>query len=99
MIREKPLLLPRPLSSEWFWQQMASCRQTDTEVFYVADASSIKVAKDLCGGCVVMRECREYAVIANEPHGIWGGLTPAERAQQRWYYSARSSTLARPAGA
>jgi hypothetical protein len=24
--------------------------------------------------------CREYAITANEPTGIWGGMTTAERA-------------------
>jgi WhiB family redox-sensing transcriptional regulator len=31
--------------------------------------------------------CREHAVRTREPHGVWGGLSPKERKQQRWLYS------------
>jgi WhiB family redox-sensing transcriptional regulator len=33
----------------------------------------------ICEGCVVRGECLEYALRVNEPLGIWGGLTEAER--------------------
>ena len=39
-------------------------------------------AKSICGGCPHRRECREWG-IANEAHGIWGGLTPRARQQIR----------------
>jgi hypothetical protein len=32
-----------------------------------------------CGPCPARAECREYALAAREPHGVWGGLTPADR--------------------
>ncbi|WP_411194679.1 WhiB family transcriptional regulator [Rhodococcus jostii] len=30
----------------------------------------------ICRACPVLQKCRDYAVAANEPHGIWGGLSP-----------------------
>lgn len=36
-------------------------------------------AKAICSGCVVQRECLEYAISIREPHGVWGGLNEAER--------------------
>jgi WhiB family redox-sensing transcriptional regulator len=36
-------------------------------------------AKSICAQCVVLPECREFALRIREPHGIWGGLTEAER--------------------
>lgn len=41
-------------------------------------APQIARAKQVCGGCPVQAECREYAL--TEPvQGIWGGMTEDER--------------------
>lgn len=37
------------------------------------------VAAELCEGCPFLEDCRDYAVSANEEHGIWGGTTPEMR--------------------
>jgi WhiB family redox-sensing transcriptional regulator len=36
-------------------------------------------AKALCADCPIRVQCATYAFEANEEHGIFGGLTPAER--------------------
>lgn len=36
-------------------------------------------AKESCKSCPIQRECLEYALIADEQHGIWGGMTTMER--------------------
>ena len=36
-------------------------------------------AKAICRECPVQPECLDYALGIREPHGIWGGLTEAER--------------------
>ncbi len=36
-------------------------------------------AKCICLGCPVRRECLDFAMRVREPHGIWGGMTEAER--------------------
>ncbi|MDQ1511262.1 MAG: WhiB family transcriptional regulator, redox-sensing transcriptional regulator [Actinomycetota bacterium] len=36
-------------------------------------------AKTICAECIVRQECLEFALRVHEPHGIWGGLTEAER--------------------
>lgn len=33
----------------------------------------------MCATCPVLRACRDYGVNAQEPYGIWGGLTAQER--------------------
>ncbi|HZA80157.1 MAG TPA: WhiB family transcriptional regulator, partial [Actinomycetes bacterium] len=38
-------------------------------------------AKAICRSCPVLVECREYALLVREPHGIWGGLNEYERRQ------------------
>lgn len=39
----------------------------------------VDVAKQVCRGCPVRRECLEHALAARETDGVWGGLTPEER--------------------
>jgi WhiB family redox-sensing transcriptional regulator len=41
--------------------------------------SEIRIAKAICVQCPIKQECLEYALVADEPYGIWGGLTPTER--------------------
>jgi WhiB family redox-sensing transcriptional regulator len=36
-------------------------------------------AKSICAQCAVQSECLDFALRVHEPHGIWGGLTEAER--------------------
>ncbi len=36
-------------------------------------------AKTVCARCPVMESCREHGLNAQEPYGIWGGLTLQER--------------------
>lgn len=63
------------------WEQ-ANCVNEDTEVFFPEEpstrtANTLK-AKALCGSCPIQAQCLEYAM-ENEDHGIWGGMTAAER--------------------
>jgi len=38
-----------------------------------------KWAMSMCNQCPVKMLCAEYAIKHDEPHGIWGGLSPRER--------------------
>lgn len=40
-------------------------------------------AKLICAGCVMRTPCLEQALQRNEPYGIWGGMTEAERRVER----------------
>ncbi|MFE5707609.1 WhiB family transcriptional regulator [Rhodococcus koreensis] len=69
------------------WQRRASCRGTDTEVFFSPDgergrgrAQREHTAKQICLNCPVLTECRAHALTA-ESHGIWGGMSESERAR------------------
>lgn len=69
------------------WQIRAACRGPQAAVFFPPpqfERKDEKIeresrAKDICGSCVVKRECLDYAVSIREVHGIWGGLNEAER--------------------
>ena len=63
------------------------CQTTDPEIFFPEPGTShtreLKWAIEECEKCPVRQECAEYALAANEPYGLWGGLTPRERQQIR----------------
>jgi len=40
-------------------------------------------AKRICRECPVLAECRRHALAMPETHGIWGAMTPSERARGR----------------
>jgi len=61
------------------WQQLALCAESDPELFYPEARESAPEAKAICMGCEVRVQCLAAAIVAREPHGIWGGLTYHER--------------------
>lgn len=38
-----------------------------------------QLAIKLCNACPIRDLCAKYAIEANEPYGIWGGTSPADR--------------------
>jgi WhiB family redox-sensing transcriptional regulator len=83
------------------WAQYAACRQpgTDPELFFPVSESGpaarqIAAAKAVCARCPAAAECRDWALRAGEPVGIWGGTTPEERRALRRARQPR----AQPAG-
>lgn len=78
--------LPRPIASLWEWQYSGACRDLPTEVFFNPDGirgpnrnKHENAAKAICASCPVIEQCRDHALTAQEPYGIWGGLTEDER--------------------
>jgi WhiB family redox-sensing transcriptional regulator len=75
--------------SEDAWQARAACRGPQSSVFFPPahferkdeKAAREARAKAICATCPVIRECLDYAVRIQEPHGIWGGLNEIERRQ------------------
>lgn len=69
------------------WQVKAACRGPQAAVFFPPPHFERKAdrlererrAKAICGECPVARDCLDYAMEINEPHGIWGGLNENER--------------------
>ncbi len=49
----------------------------DPDIFFSEDAAGIRQAKMICATCPVRSKCFEYG--QSEEFGIFGGLTPAER--------------------
>lgn len=74
-------------TEEVLWQTKAACRGPHAAVFYPPPQFERKEdklqregrAKQICQTCAVRQPCLEYALQIREPHGIWGGLSEAER--------------------
>ena len=69
------------------WQRLAACKGPYAELFFPPSTPERKddkvareaAAKAICTECRVRRDCLEYAIEIQEPHGIWGGLNEVER--------------------
>jgi WhiB family transcriptional regulator, redox-sensing transcriptional regulator len=78
------------LSIEAGWRDQAACRDADPRLFDYdpeTDAvSTAEAAKRICAGCPVRAACLSYALslpAEDDSVGIFGGLTPAGRADRR----------------
>lgn len=84
------------------WLSAGACQSADPEIFFPvsgarACAAQIEQARRICGGCLVRRECLDYAMNNGESHGIWGGTTPEDRTRTRRSEAARRRHAARRA--
>jgi WhiB family redox-sensing transcriptional regulator len=73
------------------WQDHAACHGEPLSLFFGPDdlyeSPRVKTrrerdAKELCGWCSVRGECLDWALDRDERYGIYGGLTPEERAAE-----------------
>jgi WhiB family redox-sensing transcriptional regulator len=78
--------LPAPDIGVWAWQLRALCRGVDSSAFFPPDgergharARREARAKDMCGRCPVVQQCRAHALNVGEPYGVWGGLSESDR--------------------
>jgi WhiB family transcriptional regulator, redox-sensing transcriptional regulator len=78
---------PGPVAERWQWQLRGACRSTGPALFFSLDgerglarARREAAAVAICRGCAVRAACRAYALAADEPYGVWGGLTEGARA-------------------
>lgn len=68
------------------WADRGACRDARDDVHFPTGAEdspgyrlAAAIAKRECAGCPVIAECLAHALDTREPHGVWGGTTPAER--------------------
>lgn len=62
------------------WTAHAACATMDPELFASVRPEDESRAKQICMTCPVRTECLADALDNKEAHGIWGGMTPRERA-------------------
>jgi WhiB family redox-sensing transcriptional regulator len=69
------------------WHLKAACRGPESALFFPPSVPERREERDereakakfICTQCRVRQDCLEFALRVREPHGIWGGLTEAER--------------------
>ena len=83
--------------STWNWQDNAACAQMGLDLFFGPEyerhpdrVKREKVAKEVCAGCPVIDDCREWSIGPIESGagltakcGVWGGLNEDERVAER----------------
>ena len=64
------------------WMQKAACRGQGFDDWFSTDevGEEPDAARLVCAGCPVRPECLDYALDCSIRHGLWGGLSPRERA-------------------
>lgn len=85
---EEHISLPRLLvHDDGEWRDNAMCRYMGNELFFnygkkrgKAAQLTIQEAVRVCRVCPVQKQCLNFAVSNNIMDGIWGGMTPQERA-------------------
>lgn len=60
-----------------------ACTPATQHLFFPPPGSDGHAAKAICATCPVAAECLDYALSADERHGVWGGLNEAERDKLR----------------
>ena len=65
------------------WAVQALCIGADLEMFFPPSGAPAIEARQVCAMCPVRGQCLAYAITADEPFGIWGGLDQHERRQLR----------------
>ena len=77
------------------WQDQAACNGA-TAKFFPARGESTAEAEAVCAVCPVILECRDFGLMNNLKHGIWGALSDRERRKIRSanYQAARAARAA-----
>jgi len=59
------------------------CNQTDPDAFFPERGEPTGPARAICNRCPVRAECLTWALLNDEPHGVWGATSSQERHQLR----------------
>lgn len=67
------------------WMDDALCAEIGTEMFFPEEGNPHGVnyahGKQVCAACPVAMQCLEYALDNEIAEGLWGGVSPRDRAR------------------
>lgn len=83
--------LPAPIVESYAWQERGECRRPNHgQLWFSPDEERGRArrnrelkAKAVCMTCPVLDTCRRHALTVDEPYGVWGGLSEADRHPRR----------------
>ena len=77
--------IPAGLSLPSLPGALCAAKGQDPDVWHpdIGNRAGAEAAKAICQRCPARQPCLEWALSANEQHGVWGGTTPLERAAIR----------------
>lgn len=61
------------------WMRDAACIEHPELSWFPGHGEKATAALAICGACLVVGECRQYAMADPTLRGIWGGTTTRER--------------------
>lgn len=87
---------PDTLTAAPTWHTQAACAapqfKAHEDLWFArpGDQQAMDAAKRICRSCPVMQECGQYALAERIEHGVWGGMTNAQRMAIRRSATRRS---------
>lgn len=75
---ENPPQCADPAYRDWFFDEVYESGKSPSQIQRERRVNELN-AKLICDFCPVKALCAEYATVAHEPFGIFGGLSPADR--------------------
>lgn len=72
-------------NTDFSWMERAKCKGADADLFFADTSVNTKYAeaKRICAACPVYKQCMKFAIDNDIKYGIWGGLTPGQRARTK----------------
>lgn len=69
------------------WRRKGACRDADPTIFFPLSYTGpglemVAEAKAVCAKCLVQAQCMTAALEKQPATGIWGAMTPDERAEE-----------------
>lgn len=61
------------------WEELASCRSVDSELWFPERGQYNYQAVKICQDCPVQRECLTLSMDSEQEFGIWGGVLAHQR--------------------
>ncbi len=72
-------LLAAPVLQERPWAVFASCKESDSNLFFPSTKDEERSALGVCEVCPVIDDCLDHALEVRERFGVWGGTTEKQR--------------------
>jgi hypothetical protein len=92
---EDPPMCSQEVYRDWFYPEGFHTQKGVSNALLLAQQKAMELsAVRICLSCPIKDLCAEFAITAQEEHGIWGGTTPTTRKAIYAKANRRGSALA-----